>query len=103
MRIMVNGTWEELRAIDRNGTEWTNDLLGNYDALHYDKDLDEYTMTQEEFKWWVPVVDMLNEIEELEPELDDDEKEEYQAECFGYSDFDDEVRVRLNWLKEHVK
>lgn len=102
MKVMVNGEVRELTAIGINGIEWTNDLLGNYDALHYDDELDEYAMTEDEFDWWEPVVDMLNEINELEQELDEDSRAEYEAE-FWPSDLDDESRARLEWLKNHAE
>lgn len=38
MKILVNGTEKELIARGMNGIEWTQDLLGNHDALHYDGD-----------------------------------------------------------------
>lgn len=101
MTIMVNGVAKELEAIGKNGIEWTNDLLGNYDALHYDEDSEQYTMTEDEFAWWEPVVEMLNEINDLEEELDEDASAEYEAECWP-SDLDDESRARLEWLKSHT-
>lgn len=51
MTIMVNGVSKELEAIGKNDIEWTNDLLGNYDSLHYDEDNEQYTMTEDEFSW----------------------------------------------------
>lgn len=39
MKILVNGIEKELIAIGANGVEWTGDLLGNYDALHYGRTL----------------------------------------------------------------
>ena len=102
MKILVNGEERELVANGINGVEWTNDLLGNYDALHYNADLEQYTMDEEEFEWWVDVVDMLNEVSELESELDSDAWEEYEAESWA-SDLDDETRERLSWLKKRVE
>lgn len=101
MTIMVNGVEKELEAIGKNGIEWTNDLLGNYDALHYDGDNEQYTMTEDEFAWWEPVVEMFNEINDLEEELDEDSRAEYEAECWP-CDLDDEAKARLEWLKDHV-
>lgn len=102
MTIMVNGVAKELAAIGENGLEWTNDLLGNYDALHYDEDTEQYTMTEDEFEWWKPVVEMLNQISDLEDELDEDARAEYEAEDFNYCDLDDDVKARLEWLKNHA-
>jgi hypothetical protein len=98
MKILVNGAEKELKAIGANGIEWTNDLFGSYGSLHYDNNSEKYIMTEEEFSWWEPVVEMLNKINELEEELDDETREEYEAECFP-SDLDDEVKARLKWLE----
>lgn len=102
MIVLVNGVAKELEAIGKNGIEYTEDLLGNYGDLHYDKEQEQYTMTEEEFTWWEPVVDMLNEINGLEGKLDEGTRAEYEAECWP-SDFDDEAKARLEWLKNHVE
>ncbi len=102
MKVYVNGVEKELVANGTNGVEWTNDLLGNYDALHYNADLEQYTMDEEEFEWWDEVIDMLNEVSELESELDSDAREEYEAESWA-SDLDDETRGRLGWLRERME
>ena len=101
MKIMVNGIVKELEAIGKNGIEWTNNLLGNYDALHYDDEKEQYTMTEDEFAWWEPVVNMLNEINDLEEDLDEDARAEYEAEYWP-SDLDDEAKAKLAWLKNHA-
>lgn len=101
MKILVDGKKMELKAIGKNGIEWTNDLLGNYDTLHYDEEQDAYTMTEDEFAWWEPVVEMLNEINGLEEELDEQARAEYEAESWP-SDLDDEAKARLEWLKSHT-
>lgn len=101
MMVVVNGVEKELEAIGANGIEWTNDLLGNYDALRYDEESEQYTMTDDEFAWWEPVVTMLNDISVLECELDEGARAEYGAECWP-SDLDDEAKARLEWLKDHV-
>lgn len=101
MKILVDSKEMELKAIGKNGIEWTNDLLGNYDALHYDEEQDAYTMTEDEFAWWEPVVEMLNEINDLEEELDEQVRAEYEEESWS-SDLDDEARARLDWLKSHT-
>lgn len=101
MTILVNGEAEELRVIGKNGIECTNDILGNYGSLHYDQEMEAYTMTNEKFEWWAPVVDALNEINELEEKLSEDARKEYEAEDFSCADLDDEVKARLEWLKSH--
>lgn len=102
MKILVNGKEMELKAIGKNGIEWTSDLLGGYDALHYDEDAEQYTMTEDEFAWWDPVVEKLNEVNDLEEDLDEDAWTEYK-EAFpaGFCrDLDEEAEERLEWLKE---
>lgn len=101
MTIMVNGKEKELRAVGKNGIEWTNDLLGNYDALHYDEEQYAYTMTEEEFEWWELVVEMLNEINGLEDKLEEDVRAEYEADSWP-GDLDDEAKARLEWLRSHT-
>lgn len=103
MTIFVNGEARELEVIGKNGIEWTNDLLGSYDALHYDEEQEVYAMSEDDFAWWKPVVDMLNEINELEEELGEDAGAEYETENFDYSDLDDECRARLGWLKSRLQ
>lgn len=41
-----------LEIRDKNGIEWTNDLLGNYDALQLNDETKEYEMNQEDYEWW---------------------------------------------------
>lgn len=101
MKFLVNGIEKDLEAVDANGTEWTQDLLGNYSALHYDEELEEYMLTEEEFDWWKPVIEKLNEIAKLEKELDDDTLKEYNAQCWS-SDLDNEVDEQLQWLKNRA-
>ena len=64
MKIIVAGKLENLTANGKNGVEYTNDLLGNYDALCYNDD-DVAIMSANDYAWWVDVVDNLNRIEEL--------------------------------------
>lgn len=105
MKIMVNGTERELTAIGNNGIEWTNDLLGNYDALHYDEDTDSYVMSEDEFDWWEPVVEGLNKVQELENELlynmDKDTETEYMEALESMNDLDDKVRIQIEFLENY--
>lgn len=105
MIVMVNGMEKELTVIGEYGIEYTQDLLGNYDALHYDRDKEQYVMTEEEFAWWEPVIGMINEIDDLENGLDEHAAAEYGAETDHFSGFDlkDELKLRMDWLKERVK
>lgn len=103
MKVMVNGLQKELVAIGQNGIEWTKDLLGNYDALHYDEDKDEYTMTSDEFDYWEPIIDTYNKIIDMEQELDEETADKYNNQNFDYCDLEDELTVRLDWLNNYVK
>lgn len=102
MKVLVNGIEKELIAIGANGVEWTEDLLGNYDALHYDVDVDEYIMSGEEFEWWTPVIDKLNKIEDLLAELDEETRAEFDQEDWPY-DLDDMTESELEWLKNKIQ
>ncbi len=102
MKILVNGAERELIANGINGIEWTNDLLGNYDALHYDSELEAYTLSEDEFDWWEEVIELLNEVVELEESLSSDDREEYDTETWP-GDLDDEAKARLAWLKSKVE
>lgn len=102
MRILVDGKEQELTAIGENGVEWTEDLLGNYGALHYDEDHEIYTMSSNEFEWWQMVAEKLNNIYELENYLTPEDEVEYQGELFA-ADLEDEVNQRLEWLQKHVR
>lgn len=101
MKIMVNGDLRELEAIGINDVEWTRDLLGNYGALHYDYDLEECIMTEDEFSFWELVIDKLNEIDVLEQELDEKLREKYNMECWS-CDLENEASEKLDWLRNHV-
>lgn len=54
MKLRIKETQEvkDLEIRDRNGVEWTNDLLGNYDALKFNKETEEYEMSQEAYEFW---------------------------------------------------
>jgi hypothetical protein len=98
MTVMVNDKEKELVAIGINGIEWTEDLLGNHDALNYDEEAEVYVMSEEDFKWWEELIDKLSEIQELEQALTREEYKEYIAQLGG-SDLDAEIDHRLIYLK----
>jgi hypothetical protein len=54
MKIRIKGTEkiEELVIRDEKGTEFTNDLLHNYNAVSYNEETEEHEMSQDEFDWW---------------------------------------------------
>ncbi len=99
MKILVDGEIKYLTAIDTNNdVEWTEDLLGNFDSLHFDEDKDMYTMSADDFEWWSDIVDKLNKIEDMERELTNEEFETYCSECGGECDLETTVNAQLEWL-----
>lgn len=102
MKILVNGLEKELIAEGINGIEYTNDLLGNYDALHYDSETEKYTMSDEEFEWWENTIKALNEVTELEERLSEEQREEYDAESWP-GDLDDEAKSKIAWIKNRIE
>jgi hypothetical protein len=75
IKILESGKIEELEAVSSSGVEFTRDLLGNNDALHFNDDTDEFEMKEEDFDWWKEYIDNYNsdEIkkEEIIEELND--------------------------------
>ena len=99
MKILVNKEERELKAIGKNRIEWTGDLLGNHDALHFDEENEVYTMSDDEFEWWDEIVEKLNKVNDLETELSDEKFAEYEEENFDSADLETEVNARLEWLE----
>ena len=54
MKLRIKETQEVkvLEIRDKNGIEWTMDLLGNYDTLQFNDKTGEYEMSQEDYDWW---------------------------------------------------
>jgi hypothetical protein len=100
MTFTVSGKEKELVAMGKNGIEWTEDLLGNHNALNFDEESEAYVMSEDDFDWWEEIVEKLNEIQELESGLSSEESEEYTAQQFEYSvDLETETDSRLDYLK----
>ena len=104
MEIMVNGAKKELAAYEngKNGSEWTEDLLGNYDALKYDYDKECYEMSEMDFAWWEDKVKKLNKIAVLEEQLSSEDREEYLKESFDGCDLENEIEEKLVWPSEKL-
>lgn len=57
----------QLTIIDgKTGTEYTQDLIGNCDDLHYNSDLERYEMDQDGIDWWSNAIDGLENIDRLQ-------------------------------------
>lgn len=57
---------ESITIIDRKSDlEWTRDLIGNSGGLKFNKTLEMYELDQDEYEWWVSIIQGLDEIEDL--------------------------------------
>jgi uncharacterized alpha-E superfamily protein len=62
----TTGEMDSLTITDRkSGCEWTNDLVGNMDALVWSTEHDAALMSTEDIEWWSNIIDGLNEIEDM--------------------------------------
>ena len=72
MEFRIKGTNEivELKVYDKNGVEWTRDLIGGSGALgdyiHWDENDEIYVISQDDYDWWV---NYIKEYEEGEGEF----------------------------------
>ena len=100
MEIIVNGTKKELAVYEngKNGSEWTEDLLGSYNALNYDNENECYKMSENDFAWWEEKIKKLNKIAELEKQLSNEDRDEYLKENFDSCDLEKEIEEKLVWL-----
>jgi len=65
IKITETGEIKTLSIKDPNGIDWTNDCIGNADALHgYDEETNSYEMSQEDFEWWENYLSNLESDEE---------------------------------------
>lgn len=76
MKILVNGIKKELVTIGSNCIERTQDLFGNANVLDYNEDLEQYTMSDDDFDWWSEYIDNANadevRIAELAEQFEDE-------------------------------
>ena len=107
MEIRINETKElkELIATGNNGIEWTQDLLGNHNALKYNRDTDEYEMSQYDFDWWENYITTSEAdeaaVEELAEELGIDSQDIWvRINNNMYHDLSQEHRVIQSTLDE---
>ena len=58
IKIKETGELSSLSIIDtQTGCEWTQDLLGNYDAeMIFDEDAGVHIMDKENFAWWEDLI-----------------------------------------------
>lgn len=103
MKILVDNEIKDLIAIGKNNVEWTRDLLGDYNALSYNEDKEMYTMSADDFEWWMNIVDKLNQIKKMECELTGNDLIEYYSETCGCCDLKTEIDGKFNWLSEKLR
>ena len=98
MKILVNGDLKNLTAIDHKGGEYTNDLLGMYDALKYSDEDEEVVMSEFDFGWWKNVIDMLNKIsiiQELAYSNGNQEEFDSTVNTISDCDLDQQTMIQL--------
>lgn len=105
IRIKESQELKNLIITGTNGIEWTNDLLGNNDALHYNKDTEEYEISQDEFNWWEEYINNHNadreEITAIAAELNIDESEIYdKVNQYITNDLGDEHGIKQNVIAD---
>jgi len=107
MKLRIKETQEVkvLEIRDKNGIEWTNDLLGNHGALQFNDETEEYEMNQEDYEWWSEFIKNHEadeqEVTELAEELGIEESEIWERinqelNC----DLGDEHMIIQNVLEE---
>jgi len=68
MEIKIIETGEKCNLIitdPKSGCGWTNDLMGNHDALpEYDDDEGVYLMKQEDYNWWSDLIERYQEADD---------------------------------------
>lgn len=106
MRVLVNGEARELMAVDENGLEWTEDLMGNHGVFvgrGYNEELGAYEISEDAYIWWEDVIEKMNEVFQLEKELTHSEREEYlEMSEFILDDLDVVYNAKLDWLRERL-
>jgi hypothetical protein len=103
-RIKESGEVKDLTIIDKNGIEWTGDLLGNNNALEYNKTTDEHVLSEEDFDWWKQYIKDFNadaeEAEELAEELGIEESEIWEEyNMMATNDLNDEHDIKQHIFK----
>ena len=106
MKLKIRETQEvkELEIRDKNGIEWTKDLLGNYDALQFDCETEQYEMNKEDYEWWKEYIKNHEadeqEVMELAEELGIEECDIWERINQNLNFLGDEHTVVQNVLEE---
>ena len=106
MKLRIRETQEVkvLEIRDKNGIEWTKDLLGNYDALQFDCETEQYEMNQEDYEWWLEYIKNHEadeqEVMELAEELGIEEFDIWKRINTECNDLGEEHLIVQNVLEE---
>jgi hypothetical protein len=105
LRIRETQDVKVLEIRGKNGIEWTNDLLGNYNALQYNDITEEYEMNQDDYEWWSEYIKNREadeqEVIELAGELGIEESEIWERIDMNLvCDLGDEHMIIQNILEE---
>jgi hypothetical protein len=58
VRIIETGVTQELHIYTANGLDWITDFVGNSgDSFDYDEESGEYSMTQEQYDWYILAIE----------------------------------------------
>lgn len=109
MKIFIKETAKikDLTISDKNGIEWTKDLLENDEATTYNESTGQHEMSQADFEWWEEYINNSDsdelEIESLIEEFGIEEAEiqdkimKKMALC---NDLGDEHSIKLGVFNE---
>ena len=107
MRIKIKETGEvkELNIFDKNGINWTNDLILGVEEVRYNRETEMYEMEQEQYDWWKEYIENFEADEEkasiLAGELEIDESEIWDRyNSYHTTDYCDHHGIKQTIFKE---
>lgn len=109
MRVKVIETGKtDILRFDVNGCDALSDLMQGCDFEEvWDDELgDVILMPQDEYEWWVDMIELLNEEASLREELEEEQGSEavnkafWEAQSYGDIDLDDCTKRSIAVLKE---
>jgi len=107
VKIIETDVLTDLTIIDKNGIEWTNDLLGNNNATTYNEETEEHEMSQEAYNWWDEYITNLKnderEVIALAEELNIDEdiiNDKIMAAMQHENDLNDEHNIKQSVFQD---
>lgn len=101
MKVMVNGETKELEYVTASGCDVSQEVVGSYESLKFDKD-GNVIMTHDQYDWWTTEIEKLVKIDDLLVEISFDGKDYYQyANETNSCDLETQTNMQLAWLKEY--